>query len=175
MLLLKQIFYSFPIQLFLLHLKKHHLILIIWLILFGLVLNFMMQKYGVSSLFLDPEYLGKVNIWSFFLVGLAFGGFFMSWNITSYILCSFRFPFLATLKYPFYKFTINNSIIPLGFVIVYVFRVFYFQTIGEYQFGIDVVLYLLGFALGFFSLIAIAFTYFINTNKDILQVIQSSD
>ena len=58
----------------------------------------------------------------------------------------------------------------MGFFVAYVFAVFKYQTVGEYQFGIDVVLYLLGFVLGFLSLLAIAFTYFINTNKDIFKL-----
>jgi hypothetical protein len=65
----------------------------------------MLSRLGFHYLFLDPEYFGKVTFFSFFLIGIALGGFIFVWNITSYILNSFRFPFLATFERPFLRYT----------------------------------------------------------------------
>ena len=55
-----------------------------------------MKLFGADSLFLAPEYLGNVNAGGAAIVGIATGIFIMSWNITTFILHSARFRFLAT-------------------------------------------------------------------------------
>ena len=52
-------------------------------------------------LFLSPEYLGDVSPISAAIVGMATGIFIMSWNITTFILFSRHFRFLATTTKPF--------------------------------------------------------------------------
>src|SRR3954470_1783930 len=82
----RAIFYSFPVQLLLLHFKKFQVLLIFWLILFAAVGGGFMKAYGVDSLYLSPEYLGNVNAISAGIVGMSAGVFIMSWNITTFIL-----------------------------------------------------------------------------------------
>src|SRR5690606_32332748 len=82
------VFYSFPVQLVLLHFKKFQALLIFWLVLFSTCAGNFMAKYGAGALFLAPEYLGKVNAISTAILGMALGIFVMSWNITSFILRS---------------------------------------------------------------------------------------
>ena len=91
---LKSIFYSFPIQLILLHFKKFQILLVFWLVLFGAVNGSFMAAFAVDSLYLSPEYLGQVNAVSAGIVGVAIGIFIMSWNITTFILFSRHFRFL---------------------------------------------------------------------------------
>lgn len=122
-------FYSFPFQLFLLHIKKHAFFILCWLILFGAVSQFFGVSYGIPLLFLDPEYLGEVNFLSFLIVGFTMGGFFMAWNISFYILNSFRFEFLASLVNPFIQFCLNNIFFPLLFTIVYIVSLVKFQHV----------------------------------------------
>src|SRR5215831_11249822 len=112
MKLLRNIWYSFPVQLVLLHLRRYLFMLVPWILLGMMVTGYFAKRLGFNYLFLDPEYLGKVNFWGFFLVGLALGGFTFVWNVTSYILNSFRFPFLATFERPFLRYSLNNAVIP---------------------------------------------------------------
>ena len=127
MKVLTGIFYSFPVQLVLVHIKKHHFLLIIWVFLTMLVTSVTGQHYGINYLYLDPEYLGQVDFLSFFIVGMALGGFLVSWNITAYILHAHRFPFLATIHRPFGVFMLNNSLIPLAFMVFYIVNLVAFQ------------------------------------------------
>ena len=120
-------YYSFPIQLLILHINKHIFVLFFWLILFLSVLQLFGVSYGVPLLFLDPEYLGQVNFLSFLIVGFTMGGFFMAWNMSFYILNGYRFEFLASQSNPFVQFCVNNCLIPLSFTIVYVIQIVKFQ------------------------------------------------
>ena len=94
--LIKNIFYSFPLQLLILHFRKYQILLIFWLVLVSAVNSGFMQSFGADSLFFVPEYMGHVDALSASLVGIALGVFFMSWNITTFILHTKRFKFLAT-------------------------------------------------------------------------------
>jgi hypothetical protein len=93
---LRYAFYSFPLQLLILHIKKHLFVLLFWIVLFTSVLQLFGASYGIPLLFLDPEYLGNVNYLSFLIVGFTMGGFFMAWNMSFYVLNSYRFEFLAS-------------------------------------------------------------------------------
>ena len=125
-------FYSFPVQLLALHCRNHLLLLATWVLLALLLTGTIGQIFGVKYLFLTPEYLGEVNFLSHFILGLAFGGFFMTWNLTTYLLDAHYFPFLASLARPFTKFCLNNIIIPLVFVIVFISELIHFQAYQEF-------------------------------------------
>lgn len=127
----QRIAYFFPLQLFLLHIKRNHLLLLFWLLLAGFITGSMGQTYGVPYLFLDPEYMGRVDFWSFMLLGFSVGGFIMAYHITSYTLNASKFPFLATLNKPFFKYSFNNSIIPTVFVGLYIYHIIKFQFNDE--------------------------------------------
>ena len=53
--LLKNVFYSFPIQLFILHFRKYQVLLIPWAVLTSAVDSGFMKSYGADSLFFVPE------------------------------------------------------------------------------------------------------------------------
>ena len=99
--ILKDIFYSFPVQLFILHFRKFQVLLISWYLLGSTINSGFMKSYGADALFFAPEYMGNVNFWSAGIVGIAMGVFIMSWNITTFILHSRRCKFLATTTQPF--------------------------------------------------------------------------
>src|SRR5690242_3191732 len=124
-------YYSFPIQLLLLHFRKSQVLLVLWLILFLTVSGNFMELFGANALFLAPEYLGNVNAAGAAITGIATGIFIMSWNITTFILHSTRFRFLATSAKPFLKYCLNNAIIPLAFLILYFFEALYFDIVKE--------------------------------------------
>ena len=83
---LYSILYSFPVRLLMLHVKRNHFLLLSWIFLISISSGLAGSRYGISLLFLDPEYIGKVNFSSFCILGAAMGGFFVVWNVTSYIL-----------------------------------------------------------------------------------------
>lgn len=110
---------SFAVQLLLLHLRSNFLLLFIWVLFLLIVSGLLGPNLGLNYLFLDPEYLGKTGFTSFLLVGVAFGFFTMSWNLSTYLLIGGYFNFLASLSRPFFKFCINNALLPLGVFLTY--------------------------------------------------------
>lgn len=163
--LLYNIFRSFPVQLLLLHLRTNLLLLLLWALLLFMITGQLGVSLGLQYLFLDPEYLGSTGYYSFLLVGLAFGFFIMSWNLTTYLLIGGYFNFLASLSRPFFKFCINNALLPLGVLLTYCVLLLGFHEAlptvwGQLQ-GFSGLL--VGLTLSFF-LYAI---YFNVTNRDI--------
>ncbi|MBL4669508.1 MAG: patatin-like phospholipase family protein [Flavobacteriales bacterium] len=167
--MIRKLIFFFPLQLLLVNLKRNHLLLLLWLILFGFVSNSIAGKYGIHYLFLAPEYLNTVSIWSYSIVGFAIGGFVMTFNISSYIINSKRFPFIAALKRPFLKFCINNSLLPLIFITYYVFQVIHFHIENENSTFLEITAYVFSFLIGYVINIIASLTYFLSTNKNIFK------
>ena len=164
---INDIFFSFPLQLLILHLRNNLLLIITWILLILLLTGTLAQLYGIKYLFLSPEYMGEVGFKSFFLLGIAFGGFFMTWNLTTYLLDAHHFPFLASMKRPFTKFILNNFIVPLTFLVFYFTYTIWFQRNFEYWDNQTVFFNCSGFLLGFVILLFFSSAYFRFTNKDI--------
>ncbi|MFN0036074.1 MAG: hypothetical protein ACKVUS_13505 [Saprospiraceae bacterium] len=163
----RQIYYSFPIRLLVLHLRNHFVLLLIWVILAAFSTGLMGRFFGMHYLMLTPEYHGQVNFWSFFLTGLTFGGLVMIWHLTTYLLCSNRFPFLATLGAPFTKFCLNNSLVPLGFLAVWLSCSIWFQWHDELTSTAEIGWNILGLLCGTAAITSVLAAYFHLTNKDI--------
>src|SRR5437868_6220266 len=136
----KDLFYCFPIQLFLLHFRKYQILLVFWYLLVSTIDSGFLKNYGADALFLSPEYLGTVNPLGALIVGLALGVFFMSWNITTFILHSKRCKFLATTRQPFLIYCINNSLFPLLFVVHYFSRLYHFDAQKELMSNTEILL-----------------------------------
>ena len=165
-----RLIYSFAIQLVVMHLKKNQLMMLYWVILFGFITQSFSKRFGIPYLFLDPEYLGKVDVVSFFIVGIACGVFIMAFNISSYILNSFRFPFLASLSKTFQKYTFNNFIIPSVFVLIYIIEIVQFQYFSQFKSPLEIGINILGFLAGIFLVVGFTLRYFLLTNKDIYKL-----
>jgi hypothetical protein len=172
---LNRLWYFFPWQLLLLHLKKNHLILAIWFLLFAYATENLSIKYGVPYLFLFPEYLGSVNFLSYFVFGLTIGVFVIVFNIHTYIIYGNRFPFLATLRKPFLKFVINNGIIPSIFVGTYLFSSIRFQLNEELLSKAEVAINISGFLLGQILFVVLSLAYFLSTNTNIFKIANLTD
>ncbi len=168
-LFFKTFYYSFPVQLLLLHLRKAQSLLIFWLILFLTVTGHFMKLFGANALFLAPEYLGNVNAAGAAITGVATGIFIMSWNITTFILHSARFRFLATATRPFLKYCLNNSVIPLGFLIVYFIEAFTYDRKMELIPMLEFISITAGFIGGFLLIILISFAYFFTADLTIVR------
>ncbi|MFT5055290.1 MAG: hypothetical protein ACI97X_002326, partial [Oceanospirillaceae bacterium] len=129
--IIQRTLYFFPFRLVILHLKKNYILLFFWVVLGAFVSGYIGQGYGVPYLFWDPEYMGRVDFWSFLILGFSFGGFLMAYHISSYIQNAYRFPFLATVNKPFFKYSLNNSIIPAIFLAIYIYKIIEFQYQNE--------------------------------------------
>jgi hypothetical protein len=169
--ILQNIFYAFPIQLFILHFRKYQVLLIFWVALFSIVNSSFMKSFGGDALFFAPEYLGNVNILSALSVGVAMGVFIMSWNITTFILHSKRFKFLAATSKPFLKYCLNNAVLPLIFVIFYMAKLVQFDAINELMSTGSVTAMLVGLLLGAILLFVLSFLYFFGAEKTIVRSI----
>lgn len=169
---LKYFYYTFPVQLTLLHFRKSQLLLVFWAILFLTVTGHFMKNFGADGLFLAPEYLGSVNSGGAAIVGIACGVFIMSWNITTFILHSSRFRFLAATTNPFLKYCLNNAVIPVIFLLVYFFEAFFYATKYELIPISDFLLISLSFLGGFLFLHVISFVYFFSADRQIIRSIQ---
>lgn len=170
-LLLKNIFYSFPVQLIILHFRKYQILLFFWLLLVSTINSSFMKNFGGDALFFVPEYLGNVNALSTALVGVAMGVFFMSWNITTFILHTRRFKFLAAASKPFLKYCINNSVLPLIFLCFYLVRSFQYNITKELLTWGEELGLIAGFLFGLILLIAFSFAFFFGADRRILHTI----
>lgn len=167
--LLKNIFYSFPVQLLILHFRKYQVLLIFWLVLAGAINSGFMKSYGADSLFFVPEYMGEVNALSAMFVGIAMGVFFMSWNITTFILHTKRFKFLAATSKPFLKFCINNAVFPIAFLVFYIVKVVGYGLGKELLSASELAFLLAGFLGGLTLLVSFSFAYFFGADRTILR------
>ncbi|MBB4080109.1 energy-coupling factor transporter transmembrane protein EcfT [Lewinella aquimaris] len=159
------IYRSFPVQLLLLHLRSNFLLLGMWLLLLLMISGALGQQLGLQYLFLDPEYLGESGYYSFLIVGLAFGFFTMSWNLSTYLLLGGYFNFLASLSRPFFKFCINNALLPLGVFLTYCTLLIRFHPSSEG--AVTQVQGLSGLAMGLVLSLFLYSIYFNLTNRDI--------
>jgi hypothetical protein len=154
----------FPVQLFLLHLRRSLILMVFWVVLFLFVSGSLGADYGFHYLFLSPEYLNEVSFISYFLLGVNAGLFVMAFHISSYIYYSYRYPFLATLSRPLYKFCINNSVIPILFYITYMVQVVQLLKANEHSTAFMLIA-LAGLLLGSIVTISITVGYFFGTIK----------
>ncbi len=163
---LKKYLKFFPLQLFFLHFKKNHVLLLVWGLLFGFVSQTVASGFGVPYLFLSPEYLNEVGMLSYFILGFAVGGFFMAFHLYSYLILGPSFPFIATLARPFYKFCINNSLIPTIFLVVMIMNICEVELYEDLKSVEEVVYYIIALLFGVVAFLLISMAYFWLTNKN---------
>ncbi len=166
---LRGFYYSFPVQLLFLHFRKYQVLLLFWFVLFAVVNSSFMESFGANSLYLAPEYLDNVNSISAALVGASIGMFIMSWNISTFILFSKHFRFLAATTNPFLKYCINNAGIPILFILVYFFRAYEFTRYKELISNVEILFLAGGFLCGLFLILAASFLYFFRADRSILR------
>ncbi len=169
----EKLFNSMPVRLLFNNIRRNHILLLAWFVLFSAVTGHLGSFLGVPYLFLDPEYLQKVNFLSFLLMGVAISGFSVAFHIASYIVVSHRYSFLAHHKKPFLTFSINNSLIPFAFLITYIWHIIEFQASNEFTTPTKISIDIAGLLTGYILMIIIIYTYFIFTNKDIFKILSS--
>ncbi len=159
--------YSFPVQLFAMHFRSDLALLAAWLIILLILLGKIGGRYGLQYLFLAPEYLGQTGGLALALLGFGFGVFASGWNLTVYLLSAYRFPFLAALRRPFAKFSINNFLLPVIFLLTYGY-VYVRFSLEEGLSANVILLHGLSFLFGLLVFAVLVSLYFYQTNKDIL-------
>ncbi|MFN0033121.1 MAG: hypothetical protein ACKVOR_13255 [Flavobacteriales bacterium] len=148
------------------HLKKNHFLLLIWAFLFSIVTGVMAMNIGVPQQFLVPEYRGGTGFISYYILGFAVGGFITGFNLFTYIMHGFRFPFIATMSRPFQKFSLNNFILPSLFILTYLICSARFQHQKELIPAMRIVFNLFSFLFGIVCFQALSYLYFLYTNKE---------
>ncbi len=167
--LIKDIYYSFPVQLFILHFRKYQILLLFWLALASTINSGFMKSYGADALFFSPEYLGSVNFLGAMITGVALGVFIMSWNVTTFILHSKRFKFLATTTHPFLKYCLNNALFPLLLILFYFIKLYRFNDYRELMSFREIITEISGILLGFMLLLGLSLAYFYGAEKTIIR------
>ena len=180
--LVQRTLYFFPFRLLVLHLKKNYILLFFWVVLGAFASGAVGGGYGVPYLFWDPEYMGRVDFWSFLILGFALGGFLMAFHISSYIQNAFRFPFLATVSKPFFKYSLNNSIIPGIFLAIYIYKIVEFQYNNELfllennlDVGEQLIWNISGLVAGVLLFMIPGHTYFLALSRNIFKVFGISE
>ena len=171
MQLVKDVYYSFPVQLFILHFRKYQVLLLAWFIIGSTISSNFMKSYGADALFFVPEYLGNVKILGALILGVAWGIFIMSWNITTFILHSKRSKFLATTAQPFLIYCINNSLLPLLFIIFYFIKLYRFDEYRELMSPGEIIAVMGGIIGGIILLLFFSFAYFFGATKSIQRMV----
>ncbi len=150
----------FPFRLIVDYLRYNRLLLLSWLLPFLYVTNSFGQKFGVPTLFTVPEYLGTVNAVSFLFTGLATGSFIMAFHIASYVVIAHRYPFIIRFKKPFYIYALNNSVIPVLFLVTYLYHSAIMQKKFEMIPTGHILLNLLVFLSGVVIFVYLSFAFF---------------
>ena len=163
--ILRSFYYSFPVQLLMVSLKRHQMLVGFWILLFSIIVGKFAINYGVPYLFFDPEYLDSTGYLAFTLVGLGFGTFYVSWNINCYMLHSSRFTFMPRFTRPMGVYFVNNSIIPIIFIVNYFVAIVRFQTDSQGYSSAKIFFSLVGFAIGFIIILLFTAVYFTFTNR----------
>ncbi|MFD1552295.1 hypothetical protein [Putridiphycobacter roseus] len=140
--------------------------MLVWLVLFGIITQNVALSFGIPYLFLSPEYLNEVSNLSYFILGFGIGGFFMAFHLYSYLILGPSFPFIATLARPFYKFCINNSFIPLLFLIFLIKNIYQLEYYEDLKSLNNIHFYVLSLVAGVVAFLVIAMLYFRLTNKN---------
>lgn len=169
---LRGIFFSLPLQLLFLHFRKYQVLLAFWVMLFATVGGAFMKTFGAEALFLAPEYIGDVNALSAAIVGVAIGIFIMCWNVTTFILFSRHFTFLAATQFPFLKYCINNSVIPLVFLFYYLANAYGYLHQKMLIDNIEIAIITGGFLIGLLLVLTMSFFYFFSADRTIFKILQ---
>lgn len=150
--------------------KKNLLLLIFWSLLFGMITNNIAPNYGIAFLFLGPEYFNQISFLSYFIVGFSCGGFIMAYNTASFIQNAYRFPFLASLRFPFMKYCLNNFVIPSIFISLYCIQIYFFLDAEEIMTTSKIFLMIVAYISGIGFFLFLSLTYFFKSNRDIFKL-----
>ena len=126
-----------------------------------------LKNYGAEALFFSPEYNGSAGFSGLFLLGLGWGMIIMSWNITTFIIHSKRFIFLAAVTHPFLKYCVNNVVLPATIFIFYLCKLFVFARDQELKSISEILMQYFAIFVGIAIAVITSFLYFYITGQKI--------
>lgn len=91
----------------------------------------------------------------------------MAFHLYTYVMFGYLFPFIATLKRPFNKFSLNNMLLPAIFMLCYFILSYQFQVNDELISPAKAILNLMSLMAGIFLFRILAALYFISTNRTV--------
>lgn len=165
----------FPLVLLVHHLKHNLLGVFYWVLFYLLVSNRVGNGFGLAYLFLSPEYREETDFLSFLMIGFSLGGLTMAFHSYSYMRMASRFPFLAMVNKPFVRFSINNSIIPLSFLVYFIVKIVIFQRDEEFREWHEILSFVAGILTGFILFVGISLLYFFPINKNLFELKRYKD
>jgi hypothetical protein len=167
-------YYSLPLQLLINQVRSHPIILSFWLFMFLVVNGGLLRGMGSYYMLIEPDYMGVVNFWSLFLMGIALGIFTLAYQMTCYILDGYQHYYLILVRRPFLKFAYNNSLIPTAFWLNYVIRFNMFHADGVLLSDVERWYCISGLLLGGFLVTTLSITYFSATNVDLVGLLSKT-
>jgi hypothetical protein len=167
--LLKDLQYALPLQLVVTQVRRHKLVLASWLFVTLVVTGNALSPLGANYLFLEPEYRNQVDFAAMFLLGLSLGIFSLAYQMTCYILDGYRFYFLGLERRPFMTFSINNSVVPTAFWLIYIYSYLSFHLRNGELPVLTVLWHLSGALLGGVLVTTFSILYFSLRNTDVLR------
>jgi hypothetical protein len=129
-----------------------------------------LKDIGASYLFLEPEYLGKTDWRAYLILGTCMGLFTIAYQLSAYILDGYRYFIVIWGPYPFVRFILNNSIIPLLFLLLYFIEFYNHLYVRE---GIAFFHFWelwFAFLSGFILVQVLVVLYFSRVHKDLFQI-----
>ncbi len=151
------------------------MLILFWLFLFLFITKGTGYRYGIYSLFLGPDYLEKVNYLSFLIFGFTIGIFIMAYHMSSYITNAYEFPVIATFSRPFLRFSLNNLIIPIGFIFTYLILSFQYQHDYQLLDTFHILINLGSFLTGIIVFYLLTFAYFRIMNHSLEKIFSLSE
>ncbi|MBX3101557.1 MAG: hypothetical protein KF690_03520 [Bacteroidetes bacterium] len=162
--------YALPLQLLFTQVRTHKLVLLSWLFITLVITGNALSALGASYLFLEPEYRNHADFAAMFILGISFGIFSLAYQMTCYILDGYRFFFLGLERRPFMTFSINNSVVPSLFWLIYIFSYLSFHLRNDEFSLLSILYHLSGALLGGVLVTTFSIIYFSLRNKDIVRL-----
>ncbi len=151
----------FPFALPFSHIRRNPIAVFLWLLLILLISGNFGAKYGIRTIFYDPEYMGNTTGASFFVLGIAFSVFITAINTYTFSRILKRYPFLLVLRNPFYTYCKNNFILPTLLIGIFCGNLYSFQINEQLASPKTAIYYIICFILGFIGFLFFVFAYFI--------------
>lgn len=158
--LFNAIYFSLPVRLLVRQIQHHKVLLIFWVILLGVLSGWIGKNFGAAYLLLEPEYLGREDFWSLFIIGSSLGGFLFAYMVTLYISESYQFPFISHTRSPFYVLSYNNFLVPGSLLILYFYTFIHYHTELAGGLTSEVLYKIAGLTLGITVVFLLIATYF---------------
>ncbi|GIV24771.1 MAG: hypothetical protein KatS3mg026_0463 [Bacteroidia bacterium] len=109
----------YPLQLPLFQVRRHLLLMLIWVLLWAIALGKVGVGLGVPAVFYDPRSGPYPTFWTTAAWGWAYGLFVIAYQLTTFLLDGHHAPFILREPHPLLQYALNNALLPLAFWLAY--------------------------------------------------------